>query len=406
MGGDSRIVQTTHTGSLPRPERLLALLFAYDRAEEIEAAAFDEEIRNAVADVVRRQVELGLDYVSDGELSKISYTLYVKHRLSGLSNVVAPEISNLRNKPPRDLVDFPEVLAVREQRAKGLAAMRPTYCVGDVRYIDRAPLERDLANFRSALAGKKPSGAFLTAASPGVLVNFIVDAHYGNEDNYLADLADAMREEYQAITDAGFQLQIDCPDLAMARHFKYQDVSESEFLKIVERNIEAINHATAGIAPEMMKMHICWGNYAGPHTRDIPVTSIVNVVMKCRPQAISFEAANPRHEHEWEDWKASAVPDDKVLIPGVIDSTTNFVEHPRLVAQRIGRFEKIVGRERLIAGSDCGFGSFAGRDYVHPSVAWAKLGTLVEGARLASGNVESTPARLPAEPTVKTKSNN
>lgn len=388
MKTDGNRVYTTHTGSLPRPERLLDLLFAYDRGEQIDPARFEEEIRKAVAEIVRRQVELGLDYVSDGEMSKISYTLYVKHRLAGISSDVAPEKVSARNKPARDLADFPEALAAREKRTTGAAAMRPAYCVGSVHYAHRAPLERDLANFESALASARPVGAFLNAASPGVLVNFVTDLHYGDEDKYLADLADALREEYQAITAAGYQLQIDCPDLAMARHFKYQDASEAEFLKIAERNIEAINHATAGIAPELLRMHVCWGNYSGPHTRDIPVKSIVNLIMKCRPQAVSFEGANPRHEHEWEDWKSAHIPEDKVLIPGVIDSTTNFVEHPRLVAQRIERFERIVGRERLIAGSDCGFGSFAGRDYVYASVAWAKLSALVEGARLASGQKE------------------
>ena len=345
-------ILTTHVGSLPRPPSLVDLLDAQDKGRDYDAAAFEQEVTAAVRDVVTKQVDAGIDIVCDGEMSKVGYTFYVRHRLSGIEAVGG------RGTPPsatpRDLLDHPEINAAREKTGSGPTRLAALHCVGAVAYRDRGPLDRDIERLHTAVAEVTPVEAFMNAASPGVLPNFIPDDHYGDEDAYVADLADAMKSEYEAIHAAGFILQIDCPDLAMMRHMVYQDRSDDEFLRIVERNVEAINHATANIPPEAVRMHLCWGNYAGPHTHDFPVAKIADRVMTARPQAILFEGANPRHEHEWEDWKAAGVPDDKILIPGVIDSTTNFVEHPRLVAQRICHYAAIVGRERVIAGTDCG----------------------------------------------------
>ena len=262
--------------------------------------------------------------------------------------------------------------------------MPATCCVGQVAYNDQAPLMRDLANFSAATANAKPVEGFLNAASPGVLINFIPNRHYAREDDYLEALAAAMQTEYEAIARAGFILQIDAPDIAMMRNTRHADKSEADFIKVAERNIDVLNHATRNIAPEAMRLHLCWGNYAGPHKNDIELRKIMNVVLKSRASAISFEGANPRHEHEWEDWKEADIPDDKVLIPGVIDSACNFVEHPRLVAQRILNYADIVGRERVIAGADCGFGTFGRSSSVYESVVWAKFRALADGAALAS----------------------
>jgi len=261
-------------------------------------------------------------------------------------------------------------------------------CTGPVTYSDRRPLETDLKNLAAACAAVKPVEAFMNAASPGVLTKFVPDRYYRDEDAYVDALASALKEEYEAIVKAGFILQIDAPDLGSARHNQYQHLSDEEFLRIAERNIAALNHATANIPPEAMRMHLCWGNYEGPHTHDIPLTKTFDICMRARPAGLSFEAANPRHAHEWEDLHGKKIPDDKILIPGVIDSTTNFVEHPRLIAQRICRYAEIVGRERVIAGADCGFATFAFvNNPVAPSVVWAKLAALAEGAKLATARL-------------------
>jgi 5-methyltetrahydropteroyltriglutamate--homocysteine methyltransferase len=390
-------ILTTHVGSLPRPEALLVALQSQLDDANFDQALLDRLAGEAVGEIVAMQLEAGIDVVSDGEMSKISYTHYVKNRLDGVgargeaSGQVAGAAAN------RDFLDHPDFLEMQKiAPSRSIGALGRQFntgpalpaCIGPISYGNRAPVERDIEQFQAALAAANPVEAFINAASPGVLTKFVPDMHYGNEDRYVADLADAMGEEYEAIHDAGFLLQIDCPDLCSARHNQYQDLSEAEFLKIAERNVEALNHATRNIPPEDMRMHICWGNYEGPHTHDLPLASILPLCIKARPQALLFEGANPRHEHEWADLEGAGLPDDMILIPGVIDSTTNFVEHPRLIEQRIGRYTNIVGRERVIAGADCGFSTFAGPVLrIAPSVTWAKFRALAEGAALATGRL-------------------
>jgi 5-methyltetrahydropteroyltriglutamate--homocysteine methyltransferase len=368
---------------------LLGFLEARESGRPFDQAAFDACLSAAVRDIVEKQVAAGIDSVCDGELGKISYTFYVRHRLSGIGAFRGGD----NDAPPpsaahRDLLDHPDFhRRLNEKRGGTSWFSRESVpcCTGPVTYANPQPLAVDLANLRKACDAARPVEAFMNAASPGVLTKFVPDRYYQNEDAYVAALADALKEEYEAIHRAGFSLQIDAPDLGSARHNQYQHLSEDEFLRIAERNIAALNHATANIPPEAMRMHLCWGNYEGPHTHDIPLAKIWPVAMRARPQGLSFEGANPRHAHEWEDLREVAIPDDKVLIPGVIDSTTNFVEHPRLVAQRIGNYADLVGRERVIAGADCGFATFAFVDNaVSPSVVWAKLAALAEGARIAT----------------------
>jgi 5-methyltetrahydropteroyltriglutamate--homocysteine methyltransferase len=379
-------ILTTHVGSLPRPEDLIELMLTDERRETEDRAVLEARINEAVRDVVAQQAELGIDVVSDGELGKIAYTFYVKHRLSNISDGVPPGAEVPKDVVNLDLLDHPD-FAERSRQSRhtwSLLYDRPC-CTGPVTYENRAPLERDLASLKAAVAESPPVEAFMNAASPGVLTKFVPDAYYGKEEAYISALADAMKEEYEAIHEAGFLLQIDCPDLGSARHNQYQNLSDAEFLKIAERNVEAVNHATANIPPEAMRLHICWGNYEGPHTHDFPLAKIFPVLMKARPAGVLFEGANPRHEHEWEDINGAKIPDHKVLIPGVIDSTSNFVEHPRLVAQRICHYADIVGRERVIAGTDCGFGTFVRRQpIVATSVVWSKLRALAEGAAIAT----------------------
>jgi 5-methyltetrahydropteroyltriglutamate--homocysteine methyltransferase len=382
-------ILTTHVGSLPRPPDLLAMLQAKEAGAACDPQAFAARLEAAVREAVERQLAAGIDSVCDGEQSKISYTFYVRHRLAGIGAVKGGDIS----LPPqtaahRDLLDHPDFqLRLSEKRggSSWFAAAVVPCCTGPVAYHDRAPLDADLANLAAACAASRPAEAFMNAASPGVLTKFVPDRYYHDEDAYVEALAEALREEYEAVVGAGFVLQIDAPDLGSARHNQYQHLSDDAFLRIAERNIEALNHATANIPPEQMRLHLCWGNYEGPHTHDIPLARILPVALRARPMGLSFEGANPRHAHEWEDLRDAGIPEDKVLIPGLIDSTTNFVEHPRLVAQRIANYADIVGRERVIAGADCGFATFAAQsNAVVPSVVWAKLAALAEGARLAS----------------------
>ncbi|MGH7045189.1 MAG: cobalamin-independent methionine synthase II family protein [Stellaceae bacterium] len=381
-------ILTTHVGSLPRPPDLLEFLEAREVGRPIEQAAFDACLASAVHEIVHKQVAAGIDSVCDGELGKISYTFYVRHRLSGITAFRG----GAGDEPPQtaahlDLLEHPDFHARSNQRRGAAWFTREAVpcCTGAVTYEDRRPLAVDLANLSEACNAAKPVEAFMNAASPGVLTKFVPDRYYRDEDAYVEALANALREEYEAIHRAGFILQIDAPDLGSARHNQYQHLSDDAFLRIAERNIAALNHATANIPPEAMRMHLCWGNYEGPHTHDIPLAKTIGVALRARPSGLSFEAANPRHAHEWEDLRDAKIPEDKVLIPGVIDSTTNFVEHPRLIAQRIGHYAAIVGRERVIAGADCGFATFAFIDNaVAPSVVWAKLAALAEGARLAS----------------------
>ena len=370
-------ILTTHTGSLPRPGDLAALLEAVDTGTLSDRPAFDARVRRAVAEIVRKQVDTGIDVVSDGEQGKVGYSTYVRHRLTGFGGQ-----STVRGRP--DWADFPEA-AARAERRPGVA--RPA-CDGPIDWKDRDAVRKDVANFRDAVEAASPTDAFISAASPGVIAHFLPNQHYPSRDAYLARLVDVMKEEYDAIHRAGFVLQVDCPDLAMARHLAFHELGNAEFVKIAEANVEALNHALRDIPPDRMRLHLCWGNYEGPHHRDIPLREILQVALRARPQALSFEGANPRHEHEWVVFREMRLPDDRIIVPGVLDSTTNFIEHPELVAQRIVRYAEIVGRERVIAGSDCGFATFArGVSQVEPEIAWAKLAAMVEGARLASAQL-------------------
>jgi 5-methyltetrahydropteroyltriglutamate--homocysteine methyltransferase len=377
-------VLTTHAGSLPRPPALFELLLAEHLGNPVDAAALRQSISQAVAAVVKQQNTCGIDILGDGETSKASYTHYVKHRLSGIVTA-GPGVPTQPATVPRDLADHPDLMEIQ---AAGRGTARSLFgtlvCEGPVSYVDTAPLKRDLADLSAATAAIAPAAAFITSASPGTLAHFIRDLHYRDEDRLVTDLAEAMRTEYEAIYRAGFVLQVDCPDLAMSWHISASDRTEQAFLRAVARNVEALNHATRNIPGEAVRIHICWGNYPGPHTHDIALSKIIDLILTAKPQSILFEGANPRHEHEWEAWQAARIPDDKILVPGVIDTTTNFVEHPQLVSQRIQRYADIVGRDRVIAGTDCGFGTVAGRDVVAPSVVWRKLEALATGARIAS----------------------
>jgi 5-methyltetrahydropteroyltriglutamate--homocysteine methyltransferase len=370
-------ILTTHTGSLPRPDDLTALLEALDMGTVLDPAAFDARVRQAVTDIVRAQREAGVDIVSDGEQGKVGYSTYVRHRLTGFGGRSVPGVR-------ADWADFPKAAARGERRS---TVERPT-CNGPIEWKDRTAVGRDVANLRAAVAAAPPTEAFMSAASPGVIAHFLRNEHYPTREAYLARLVDVMKEEYDAIHRAGFVLQVDCPDLAMSRHLAFPELSNAEFLKIAEANVEALNHALRDIPSDRMRLHLCWGNYEGPHHRDIPLREILPIALKARPQALSFEGANPRHEHEWAVFRDIRLPDDRLIIPGVLDSTTNFIEHPELVAQRIIRYAEIVGRDRVLAGSDCGFATFArAQAQVEPEIVWAKLGAMAEGARLASAQL-------------------
>jgi 5-methyltetrahydropteroyltriglutamate--homocysteine methyltransferase len=367
---------TTHTGSLPRPEDLIRTMFAKEEGVPVDPPALAARIRTAVADVVRRQVEAGIAVVNDGEMSKPSYATYVKDRLTGFGGSSHP-------LQYRDLVDFPG-MAKRVFGDPGRARRKTPACTAPIAVRDAAAATRDTDDLRAALATVKAEEGFMSAASPGVISLFFRDEHYRDHEKYLFAIADAMRHEYEAVVRAGFVLQIDCPDLAMGRHIQYAALSTEEFRNAARLHIEALNHALANVPPDQARVHLCWGNYEGPHHYDIPLADILDVVFTARPHGISFEAANPRHAHEWKVFERVKLPAGKVLIPGVIDSTTNFIEHPELVAERITRYAKLVGRENVIAGTDCGFGTWVGQSAVDADIVWAKLATLAAGARLAS----------------------
>jgi 5-methyltetrahydropteroyltriglutamate--homocysteine methyltransferase len=371
-------IHTSHVGSLPRGSALTPLLLARDHGEPYDEAEFDRVVQAAVDEAVAKQIEAGVSIVSDGELGKVGYSTYVIERLEGFGG-------HSERKPARDLAALPELRA-KLAAIMGSQEFTRAACIAPVRLKTLAPLHEDIRRFRKALEGRDVR-AFLNAASPGLITAFQPNAFYPSHDAYLADLVTAMRPEYEAIHEAGFELQLDCPDLAMSRHTGYQDSSEAEFLKIAEANVEALNAATANIPPERMRMHVCWGNYEGPHDHDIPLERVLAIILKARPATILFEAANPRHEHEWTVWRDADLPDDKVLAPGLIDTCSNYVEHPELIAQRIERFAAIVGPDRLIASTDCGFGTFAGYGKIDPAVAWMKLKVLREGADLAAGRL-------------------
>ncbi len=371
-------ILTTHVGSLPRSQAVADVLFAREKGEarDAKAAAI---IAGAVADVVRRQVETGIDVVSDGETGKISYATYIADRFAGFGGDTPRE-------PGQDLVEFPRFLA--KLAASGATAKyRRPRCIGEISLKDAGPLETDLANLRAAVDAAKPAEAFMNAASPGVLALFQPNDHYATQDAYLEALGNAMQAEYEAIVAAGFLLQVDAPDFGMGRHTMYRDTSAADYLGAAARHVEVLNHALRNIPADRMRMHICWGNYEGPHHHDIPLELLLPVVIEAKPQALLFEASNPRHAHEWAVFRQQKVPDDKILVPGVLSTTTNYVEHPELVAERIQRFADIVGRERVVAGTDCGFGTFGGFGPVDPDIVYLKLGSLVEGARIASSRL-------------------
>jgi 5-methyltetrahydropteroyltriglutamate--homocysteine methyltransferase len=370
-------ILTTHTGSLPRPPGLLQLLV--DRAEgrPVDRGALREAARSAVRAAVRRQVEAGVDVVSDGEMSKPGFANYVQDRMTGFGgeNDASFSLSDVR--------DYPDLAALIQRGSPGTRRSRPGND-GPIEYVGRDDLAADLDDLAAALRDEPVAEAFVPAASPGCVVQIMPSTHYPTRRDYLFALADALGVEYRAITGAGHTLQVDCPDLAMGRHVEFADRPLTEFLANVELHVEALNRALVGIDPDRVRVHVCWGNYPGPHHRDVPLRDILDAVYRVSAGAISVEAANPRHEHEWAVFAELPPPPDRILIPGVIDSCTNTIEHPELVAQRIVRFARVVGRENVVAGTDCGFGTFAGWSPVVPDIAYAKLASLAEGARLAS----------------------
>jgi len=370
-------ILTTHTGSLPRPADLIEMIRVREQGNREDEAAFHARVREAVAEVVRLQTDAGIDIVSDGEEGKPGYATYVKDRLTGFEGQ-----NTQRIRFQGEARDFPEYTE-RRMATTATLLTRPT-CNGPIAWKDFAAVERDVANFKAAVEASKPAGAFMTAASPGVVSFFLANEYFKTDDEYLDALCAVMKDEYEAITNAGFDLQLDCPDLAMSRQSQFADLSTPDFRKIVERHVEVVNEATKNIDPGQMRLHLCWGNYEGPHHMDVPMHDIVDLVLKGRPSIVSFEGANPRHEHEWNVWQDVKLPAGKVLMPGVIDSTTNFVEHPELVSQRIQSYARLVGKENVIAGVDCGFGTNAASTTVDPKIAWAKLRALVEGAQIAS----------------------
>ncbi len=372
-------IRTTHVGSLPRTPAVVEQLYKKDKAQPVDPDAFNSIMRAGVAEVVNRQVAIGIDQVSDGEVSKVGYSTYMQDRLTGFGG-------HTDRKPSLDLKDYPEF---RKKMAllTGPQEFRRASCIGPVSIKDREPLEHDLSNFAHALKAANASEGFMTAASPGVVSAFQPNLYYPSHEAYVEAIGAVMKEEYEAIVGAGFVLQVDCPDLAMARHTGFQDLTEAEFLKRAAHQVEVLNAALAIVPATSVRMHICWGNYEGPHDHDIDLIKVLPIILKAKPHAISFEASNPRHEHEWVVWKEARLPADKVLIPGVLDTSTNFVEHPELVAQRLCTFADIVGRERVLAGTDCGFGTFAGYGKLDPEISYKKLATMVEGARLASNRL-------------------
>lgn len=372
-------ILTTHVGSLPRPQEVVDCLFAEDRGEPVDPVKYDSTIRAAVADVVARQVQAGVDVVSDGEMGKISYATYIRHRLTGFEG-------DSPRPTPQDLDDFPEFRDRLVQAGASAKYLRPV-CRGAIRVKSLEPLRNDIARFKDGLAKAGVTEAFMNSVSPGTIAVFQPNEFYPAHEAYVAALADAMREEYETIVNSGLLLQLDCPDLAMGRHSRFKQASDAEFLRLAELHVEAINHALAHVPADRVRFHVCWGNYEGPHVHDMPLTQILPVVLKAKPMAMLLEGANPRHEHEWEIWKSQKLPDGKILIPGVLATTSNYVEAPQLVAQRILRFAELVGRERVIAGTDCGFGTFAGFGPVYPAIGWLKLKSLAEGAALASARL-------------------
>jgi 5-methyltetrahydropteroyltriglutamate--homocysteine methyltransferase len=372
-------IAVTHVGSLPRSQKVVDFIFAREKNEAYDPNAFDAAMAEAVDETVRKQVASGVNIVSDGETSKISYATYVKDRYTGFSG------DSPRNAPA-DLKLFPSFLQRLADDGGTPTYARPM-CTSEVKSKGQGELQKDIANLKAAMKKHKAERGFMNAASPGVISLFLQNAHYATREKYLAALADAMRDEYKTITDAGLDLQVDCPDLALSRHMLFTDLSDEEFVKIADMHVEALNHALSAVPQDRTRVHICWGNYEGPHVCDIDMGTVLNSFMKVKARYMLFETSNPRHGHEWTTFRdrKGDVPDDRILVPGVVDTTTNFVEHPELVAQRLERFTAVFGKDRVVAGSDCGFGTFAGFGAVDPEICYAKLKALRDGADIASG---------------------
>jgi 5-methyltetrahydropteroyltriglutamate--homocysteine methyltransferase len=367
---------TTHTGSLPRPEDLIRMMFAKEEGVPVERGALAARIRDAVADIIKRQRGAGIDVVNDGEMSKPSYATYIKDRLNGFGGESQPP-------PYPDLVPYPG-LHQKVYGDRGRARRKMPGCNAPITVRDAEAVKVDIDNLRGVATGATAGGLFMSAASPGVISLFFHNDYYKTQEEYLFAIANAMQYEYEAIADAGLVLQLDCPDLGMGRHVQYVDLSLEEFRRKARMHIDALNHAVRNITADRMRMHLCWGNYEAPHQMDVPLADIIDVVFLARPAAISFEAANPRHAHEWAVFEKVKLPDGKVLIPGVLESKSNFIEHPELIAQRVGRYARLVGRENVMLGTDCGYGTWVGQAAVDPDVVWGKLAAMSEGARIAS----------------------
>ncbi|TAG39983.1 MAG: epoxyalkane--coenzyme M transferase [Runella slithyformis] len=369
-------ILTTHVGSLPRSKAVTDLVFAKERNEDVDNELFNATIKKAVDDVVARQVKSRVDIVSDGEMSKISYSTYIKDRITGF------EGDSPRN-PPSDLEDFPGFMQ-RASKGGGTPTYSRPCCVGKIEVKSTIPLEDDVANFNAAIAAHRPFDTFMNAASPGVIALFLPNNHYKTKDEYLEALAEAMRPEYEAIVAAGFVLQLDSPDIGLGKHMMFKHETDEDYVRLANQHIEVLNHSLRNIPADRVRMHVCFGNYEGPHHHDAPMSMVLPIALRAKPQGLLFETANPRHAHEWTVFRDTKIPDDKILIPGVLDSTTNFIEHPELVAQRIETFANIVGRERVIAGTDCGFSTFAGFGSVDEDIVYAKLAAMAEGAAIAT----------------------
>ena len=365
---------TTHTGSLPRPEDLIRMMFAKEEGVPVEPRALAARIRDAVAEIVARQSAAGIDVVNDGEMSKPSYATYIKDRLNGFGGESQPP-------PYPDLVAYPG-LHQKVYGDRGRARRKMPGCNAPITVRDREAVKVDIDNLKAA--SLTPPALFMSAASPGVVSLFFHNDYYKSQEEYLFAIADAMQYEYETIANAGLVLQLDCPDLGMGRHVQYANLSLEEFRGKARLHIDALNHAVRNIPPEQMRMHLCWGNYEAPHQMDVPLADIIDLVFLARPAGISFEAANPRHAHEWAVFETVKLPDGKTLIPGVLESKSNFIEHPELVAQRIGRYANLVGRENVMPGTDCGYGTWVGQAAVDPDVVWGKLAAMAEGARIAT----------------------
>ena len=379
MRTSSDRILTTHVGSLPRSAAVTDGVFGIEQGADVDLEAHAATVTRAVDDVVARQVEGGVDVVSDGEMSKLSYATYIKYRITGFEG-------DSPRRAPADLEDYPSFLE-RLAATGGTPTYTRPQCVGPVEVKDMEPCRTDIANMTAAVTAHQPTEGFMNAASPGVIALFQPDAHYGDHEAYLYALAEAMRPEYEAITSAGFVLQLDSPDLGLGRHMMFKGQPDEEYERLANLHVEALNEATRNIDADRMRLHICWGNYEGPHTHDAPMSQVLPIALKAKPQALLFESANPRHAHEWATFAEADIPDDKILVPGVIDTTTHFVEHPELIAQRIEQFAGIVGRERVMAGTDCGFSTFAGYEGIDPEIAYSKLASLAEGADLASSRL-------------------